>query len=85
MADACIGFTDKCLVGIEVNRDRVTEHLQNSLMLVTALNPHVGYDQAARIAGKAHKENTSLKQAALALGLVSEADFDRWVDPSSMI
>ncbi len=85
MADACKSFTDRCVVGIETNGGQITKHLQNSLMLVTALNPYIGYDQAARIAKKAYEDNMSLKEAALALGLVSGEDFDRWVNPAGMI
>ncbi len=85
LADGCNSLTDKCVVGIEANREQISRHLNNSLMLVTALNPHIGYDNAARIAKKAHTENTSLREAALALGLVSAEDFDRWADPSGMI
>ncbi len=85
LADGCNSFTDKCVVGIGVNREQINKHLNNSLMLVTALNPHIGYDNAARIAKKAHAESISLREAALALGLVSDEDFDRWVDPAGMI
>ena len=85
LADGCNSFADKCVVGIEANREQIGRHLNNSLMLVTALNPHIGYDNSARIAKKAHAENTSLREAALALGLVSAEDFDRWVNPAGMI
>ncbi len=85
LADGCNSFADKCVVGIEANREQISRHLNNSLMLVTALNPHIGYDNSARIAKKAHAENTSLREAALALGLVSAEDFDRWVNPAGMI
>jgi len=71
-------------VGIEPDHPRIKEHLKNSLMLVTALNTHIGYENAAKIAKKAHAENTTLKEAALALGLLTEAEFDKWVDPSKM-
>ncbi len=84
LADGARSFTDNCVAGIEANRARIDSHLRQSLMLVTALNPHIGYDNAARIAKKAHAEGTTLKAAALALGLVSEADFDAWTDPSAM-
>lgn len=84
MGDACMGFTENCVAGIEANREQINKHLQNSLMLVTALNPHIGYDRAAKIAKKAYDENTSLRDAALNLGLVSGADFDRWVNPGEM-
>ncbi|MEM1295911.1 MAG: class II fumarate hydratase [Verrucomicrobiota bacterium] len=85
LGDACLAFNDHCAVGIEPNSDRCGEHLRNSLMLVTALNPHIGYDNAAKIAKKAHAENTSLKEAALALELLTEAQFDEWVVPGDMI
>ncbi|HEX6275040.1 MAG TPA: class II fumarate hydratase, partial [Polyangiaceae bacterium] len=78
-------FRKNCAVGIQPNRKKIAEHLENSLMLVTALNPHIGYDNAAKIAKKAHKEGTTLREAALALGLVNAADFDRWVRPEDMI
>ena len=85
LGDACSSFTDRLVVGIEPNQARITELLNNSLMLVTALNTHIGYENAAKIAKKAYKENTTLKQAAIELGLVSEEDFDKWVDPGKMI
>lgn len=85
MGDACLSFTENCVRGIRANPEQIKAHLDNSLMLVTALNPHIGYDNAARIAKKAHEESLTLKEAALALKLVSEADFDRWVDPSAMV
>jgi fumarate hydratase, class II len=85
LADACHAFTDKCVSGIEANTDRIAQLMRESLMLVTALNPHIGYDNATKIAKKAHKEGTTLKEAALALELVSEADFDAWVRPEDMI
>jgi len=85
LADGAQSFNDYCAAGIEVNRQRVAELLQNSLMLVTALNPHIGYDNAAAIAKKAHKEGTTLREAALALGHVTAEEFDLWVDPRKMI
>ncbi len=85
MADACQSFSQKCVTGIEANRERIAGHLKNSLMLVTALNPHIGYDNAAKIAHLAHSKALTLKEAALKLGIVSEDDFDRWVKPSSML
>jgi len=85
IADGCDSFRKNCAVGIEPNRKQIEEHLENSLMLVTALNPHIGYDNAAKIAKKAHKEGLTLREAALALGLVSGEDFDRWVRPADMI
>ena len=84
LGDACVNFDRFCAVGIEPNRERIQQNLENSLMLVTALNPHVGYDNAAKIAKKAYKEGTTLKQAAVALGLLTEAQFDEWVVPGDM-
>ncbi len=84
LGDACMSFCDNCVAGIEPNKPVIEQHLKNSLMLVTALNTHIGYNKAAEIAKKAHKEGTTLKDAALALGYVSEEDFDKWVDPKKM-
>ncbi|WP_301751181.1 class II fumarate hydratase [uncultured Erythrobacter sp.] len=85
LGDASHAFTDNCVVGIEANMDRITQLLNESLMLVTALNPHIGYDNAAKIAKKAHGEGTTLKAAALALGLLTEEQFAEWVVPADMI
>ncbi|MDX2094528.1 MAG: class II fumarate hydratase [Alphaproteobacteria bacterium] len=85
IADACNSFTDHCVVGIEANTGRITQLLNESLMLVTALNPHIGYDNAAKVAKKAHKEGSTLKAAAIALGLLTGEQFDQWVIPSEMI
>jgi fumarate hydratase class II len=85
IADACESFTDHCVVGIEANKVNINKHLENSLMLVTALNPHIGYDNAAKVAKKAHKENKTLKQAVVELGLLTEEDFDKFVRPENMI
>jgi len=85
LGDACVSFRSKCAAGIMPNHEMLQQHLQNSLMLVTALNPHIGYENAARIAKKAHKENKTLKQTALELGLVTAEQFDLWVDPRKMI
>ena len=85
IGDACVSFTEKCAAGIEPNRPVIQRHLENSLMLVTSLNTHIGYYKAAEIAKKAHKEGTTLKEAAIALGHVSAEDFDTWVDPSKMV
>ena len=85
LGDACVSFTDKCVVGIEPNYENIKRNLESSLMLVTALNTHIGYENAAKIAKKAHAEGTTLKEAALELGLVTEEQFDEWVDPSKMI
>ena len=84
LADACRAFNDHCAVGIEPNRDVIERHLQGSLMLVTALTPHIGYEKSAEIALKAFREGTSLKETAAALGYVSESDFDKWVRPEDM-
>ncbi|MBN8284679.1 class II fumarate hydratase [Zoogloea sp.] len=85
LADGARSFNDHCAVGLEPNRERIAQLVANSLMLVTALNPHIGYDKAAAIAKKAHKDGTSLREAALALGDVSAEDFDRWIDPAQMV
>lgn len=85
IGDACVSFNDHCAIGIEPNRDGIKKHLENSLMLVTALNPHIGYENAAKIAKKAHKENKSLREAALELGLLTNEQFDEWVRPEDMI
>jgi fumarate hydratase class II len=85
LADASRSFADRCVKGIEANRERIAELLHRSLMLVTALSPHIGYDKAAEIAKKAHHDRLTLKEAALALGYVSEEDFDRWVRPRDML
>ena len=84
LADACTNFNRFCAVGIEPNRARIEDNLHRSLMLVTALNPHIGYDNAAKIAKKAHKDGTTLKEAAVALKLVPPEQFDEWVDPKKM-
>ncbi|HKT98670.1 MAG TPA: class II fumarate hydratase [Paraburkholderia sp.] len=85
LADGALSFNDHCAVGIEPNRARIDTLLNESLMLVTALNPHIGYDKAAQIAKKAHKEGTTLKAAALALGHVTGQQFDEWVKPADMV
>ena len=85
LGDACDSFNLNCVQGIEANRDKIAQIVNESLMLVTALNPYIGYDKAAAIAKKAHKEGTTLKQAALALGHLTEAQFNEWVVPSQMI
>jgi fumarate hydratase, class II len=85
LADGCRSFEEHCARGIEPDAKRIGELLERSLMLVTALSPHIGYDRAAEIAKKAHREGSTLREAALALGYVSAADFDRWVRPESMI
>jgi fumarate hydratase, class II len=85
LADGCRSFDEHCARGIEPDRARIRELLERSLMLVTALSPHIGYDRAAEIAKKAHREGTTLREAALTLGYVNAGDFDRWVDPAAMI
>jgi len=85
IGDACVSFNNKCAVGIEPNHEVIKKHLDNSLMLVTALNPHIGYENAAKIAKKAHKENKTLKQAAIELGLLTAEQFDQWVKPEDMV
>ncbi|MGE5425344.1 MAG: class II fumarate hydratase [Syntrophothermus sp.] len=85
LGDACVSFTDNCVVGIEPNITAIERNLENSLMLVTALNPHIGYDNAAKIAKKAHKEHKTLREATLELGLLTDEEFTRIVDPRKMI
>lgn len=85
IGDACMSFEEHCAIGIEANLPRIKYNLDNSLMLVTALNTKIGYDKAAEIAKKAHKENLTLKQAAMKLGYVSDSDFDKWVKAEDMI
>ena len=85
IGDSCVAFTDNCVTGIRPDTDRIGKLLHESLMLVTALNPHIGYDKAAAAAKKAHKEGTTLKEAALSLGYLSSEDFDAWVRPELMI
>jgi fumarate hydratase, class II len=85
LGDACISFNDNCAVGIEPNYSKLEQNLQNSLMLVTALNTHIGYEKAAKIAKTAHENGTTLKEEALNLGFLTEDEFNEWVDPSKMI
>ena len=84
LGDACESFTVNCVIGIEPNPTRINELVQNSLMLVTALNTKIGYYKAAEIANKAHQEGSSLKEAGLALGYLTEEEFDAWVRPEEM-
>ncbi len=84
LKDACHGFVDYCIAGIELNREKIDEHLRNSLMLVTALNPHLGYDNAAKIAKNAHKQGISLRESAIKLGLLTGEQFDEYVKPEEM-
>lgn len=85
LSDGMNSFVDNCVEGIEANEKRIKELLDQSLMLVTSLNNHIGYDNSAKIAKNAHKKGLSLKQSALELGLVSEQDFDKWVRPEDML
>jgi fumarate hydratase class II len=85
IGDACVSFTDKCAAGIEPNYPVIQRHLENSLMLVTSLNTHIGYDKAAKIAKTAHAEGSTLKDAALKLGYVTAEEFDAWVRPEDMV
>ncbi|GAB4127500.1 MAG: class II fumarate hydratase [Raineya sp.] len=85
LGDACVSFNNKCAEGIEPNHEIIQKHLENSLMLVTALNPHIGYENAAKIAKKAHKENKTLREAAIELGLLTNEQFDQWVVPKNMV
>ncbi len=85
LADACESFTDNCVVGIKANEINIKRNLENSLMLVTALNPHIGYDNAAKVAKKAHKENKTLREVAIELNLMTGQKFDEVVRPEKMI
>jgi fumarate hydratase class II len=84
IGDACISFTENCVLGIEPNHDRINKLVQNSLMLVTALNTKIGYYKAAEIANKAHNEGSTLKEASLELGYLTAKEFDAWVRPEEM-
>jgi fumarate hydratase class II len=85
LADACHSFTTNCVVGIEPNHGRIQDNLQRSLMLVTALNPHIGYDKAAEVAKKAFKEHITLRESVVALGYMTGEEFDSAVQPADMI
>jgi fumarate hydratase class II len=85
ISDCVLGFNQHCAVGIEPNLTRINENLAKNLMLVTALNPHIGYDKAAKIAKKAHHDGTNLKEAALSLGFLSSEEYDQWVQPLDMV
>lgn len=85
LADACVSFNSHCLQGISANKDRIGYLRDNSLMLVTALNPHIGYDNAAKIAKNAHRQGISLKESAVSLGLLTPEQFDSWVKPENML
>ena len=84
LADSMNSFVDHCVVGIELNRETIDSYVKNSLMLVTALAPKIGYDHAAKVAHTAHHEHISLKEAAVKLGFLSAEDFDRFVKPEDM-
>ena len=85
IGEVCVSFNDKCAAGIEPIQANIKKNLENSLMLVTALNPHIGYENAAKIAKKAHKENKTLRDAAIELGLLTSQQFDEWVKPEKMV
>lgn len=85
LSDCSRAFTNNCVVGIQANRENINKIMNESLMLVTALNPHIGYDKAAKIAKTAHKEGTTLKEAALKLGYLTEQQFNEWVRPEQML
>ena len=85
LTDVSESFTDHCIVGLEANRERIKDHLQRSLMLVTALAPHIGYDKASEIAKAAHKRGTTLREEAVRSGHVTPEEFDRLVRPEDMI
>jgi fumarate hydratase class II len=85
LGDACVSYNNNCAVGIEANLPFIKKNLDNSLMLVTALNTHIGYEKAAEIAKKAHKEGLTLREAAIGLGYVTNEEFEAWVDPGKMI
>ena len=85
LSDTCLSFSERCIAGLEPNLDKISQHLENSLMLVTALNPHIGYDNAAKIAKNAHKNNLTLRESALNLKLLDNQQFDHWVKPEKMI
>ena len=84
LADACVSFDEQCASGLEPNGDVIDEHLRRNLMVVTALNPHIGYDKGAEIAKKAHADGTTLREAALELGHLTAEQFDEWIDPLAM-
>lgn len=85
IGDACVSFNDNCAVGIEPNQKNIEQHLNNSLMLVTALNPHIGYEKAAKIAKAAHENGTTLKEEAIKSGFLTEEEFAKWVKPEDMV
>jgi fumarate hydratase, class II len=85
IGDACISFNDNCAIGIEPNKKNIQQHVNNSLMLVTALNTHIGYEKAAKIAKTAHHNGTTLKEEAVNLGYLTNEEFDKWVKPEDMV
>ena len=85
LADSAVSFTKKCIIGIEPNLEAINALMKSSLMLVTALNPHIGYDKAAQIAKKAHAEGTTLREAGVGLGLLTAEQFDEWIKPETMV
>ena len=85
LADATKSFANNCINGLQADENRINELMKKSLMLVTALNPHIGYEAAAKVAKKAHAEGTTLKEAAMSLNLLTSEQFDQWVDPSKMV
>ena len=84
LSDSCNAFGERCIDGLEANRENIQKHLDNSLMLVTALNNHIGYDKAAKIAKNAHEKGLTLRASALELGYVTNEEFDEWVRPEDM-
>ena len=85
LGESCVSFNDNCVIGIEPNHENINNNLENSLMLVTALNTHIGYEKAAKIAKKAHQENSTLRKAAIELGYLTDEQFTEWVQPKKMI
>jgi fumarate hydratase class II len=85
IGDACVSFNDNCAIGIEPNRESIQRHLNNSLMLVTALNTKIGYEKAAKIAKTAHQNGTTLKEESINLGYLTAEEFDAWVRPEDMV
>jgi fumarate hydratase class II len=84
LSDTCVSFSDKCVIGLKANEEKISEHLENSLMLVTALNPHIGYDNAAKIAKHAHEKGLTLRESAIQLELLDDDQFSDWVKPREM-
>ncbi|RMU38014.1 hypothetical protein ALP29_200698 [Pseudomonas syringae pv. avii] len=85
LADGCSNFNEHCVAGMEPDAEKMAEHLERGLMLVTALNPHIGYDKSAHIAKKAYTEGLTLREAALALGYLTDEEFDAWMRPDKML